>query len=110
MVWHTALLTGKTGRQRKLRQKVFAVTGERLVAAHRRLRYRFTHHLRQGLVLIAGHRLQVKLHRYLLRLIFRLDPLRGFGLFDYHVSQTEAFTGGHLLRNLLVIHAGVKTR
>ena len=107
---HAALFAGKARRQRKLRQEVFAVTGERLIAAARGFRHGFTHHLRQSLVLIAGHRFQVELHRYLLRLILRLNALRGFGLLDNHVSQTEAFPGGHLLRNLLVIHAGVETR
>ena len=107
---HAALFAGKARGQRKLRQEVFAVTGERLIAAARGFWHRFTHHLRQSLVLITGHRFQVELHRHLLRLILRLNALRGFGLFHNHVSQTEAFTGGHLLRNLLVIHAGVETR
>ena len=110
MVRHTALFTGKTCRQRELRQEVFAVARKWLIAGTRGLRYGFAHHLRQGLILITGHRLQVELHRHLLWLIIRLDALRGFGLFDNHISQTEAFPGGHLLRNLLVIHAGVETR
>ncbi|MNY24330.1 hypothetical protein D3C86_1580380 [compost metagenome] len=92
MVRHPALLAGETRRERKLSEEVFAVARQRFIAVGRRFGHRFTHHLRQRLVLIAGHRFKVKLHRHLLRLFFWLNTLRRLHLLDDHIGEAKSLT------------------
>ncbi len=105
---HAALLAGQFGRQRQRRQEVFAVAAERFFLG-RRAWHRLAHGLRQGLGLVAVDGFQIELQRHL---VWRFGRLLGFAghLLNHGVRKAQPLTARQMLGDLLVIHAGVKSR